>query len=44
MKEKLLSSQGITQWGGRTEFYLIDPDFEPGPAKWQTKIMFLLED
>ncbi|MDJ1469018.1 GyrI-like domain-containing protein [Cytophagaceae bacterium DM2B3-1] len=44
LKEKIQSSQGVTRWGGRTEFYLIDPEFEPNPAKWQTKIMFQLEE
>jgi effector-binding domain-containing protein len=43
-KEKIHSSDGIIRWGGRTEFYLIDPDNEPDPAKWQTEITFLLED
>lgn len=31
-----------TRWGGRTEFYLVDPEFEPDPEKWQTEIVFLL--
>jgi effector-binding domain-containing protein len=43
-KEKTDTSEGLTRWGGRTEFYLIDPDHEPDPAKWQTEITFLLED
>lgn len=42
--EKAISENGGTQWGGRTEFYLVDPDFEPDPEKWQTEIVFLLED
>ena len=44
LTEKATSENGRTQWGGRTEFYLVDPDFEPNPDKWQTEIVFLLED
>lgn len=42
-KEKINSSEGVIRWGGRTEFYLVDPDNEPDPSKWQTEITFLLE-
>ncbi|MCF0050550.1 GyrI-like domain-containing protein [Dyadobacter sp. LJ53] len=42
--EKARQENGRTEWGGRTEFYLVDPDFEPNPDKWQTEIVFLLED
>ncbi|MCE7067138.1 GyrI-like domain-containing protein [Dyadobacter sp. CY326] len=44
LTEKAHSENGLTQWGGRTEFYLVDPDNEPDPTKWQTEIAFLLED
>lgn len=44
LKEKGERSQGVIKWGGRTEFYLVDPELEPDPAKWQTEIVFLLED
>lgn len=44
LREKINKSGNYTSWGGRTELYLIDPDFEPDPAKWQTEISFLLED
>ncbi|NIJ54422.1 GyrI-like domain-containing protein [Dyadobacter arcticus] len=43
LKEKTTTSEGLVEWGGRTEFYLIDPDNEPDPNKWQTEIMFLLQ-
>ncbi|MEJ7587375.1 MAG: GyrI-like domain-containing protein [Ferruginibacter sp.] len=37
------TDEGI-KWGGRTEFYLTDPDTEPDPEKWKTEIIFLMED
>ena len=42
--EKSATEEGRTEWGGRTEFYLVDPELEPNPEKWQTEIVFLLED
>lgn len=52
--EKWIAEQGLTevkqvgnektQWGGRTEFYLVDPELEPDPEKWQTEIVFKLAD
>ncbi|WP_051350452.1 GyrI-like domain-containing protein [Dyadobacter alkalitolerans] len=42
--EKSATENGRTEWGGRTEFYLVDPELEPNPEKWQTEIVFLLED
>ncbi|KAA0992163.1 GyrI-like domain-containing protein [Dyadobacter aurulentus] len=44
LTEKKQITDGRTAWGGRTEFYLVDPDFEPDPEKWQTEVVFLLED
>ncbi|CAG5067545.1 hypothetical protein DYBT9623_00266 [Dyadobacter sp. CECT 9623] len=44
LTEKKVEADGRTDWGGRTEFYLVDPDFEPNPDKWQTEIVFQLED
>jgi effector-binding domain-containing protein len=44
LKEKVQTLAGETRWGGRTEFYLIDPDNEPDPGKWQTEIVFLLQE
>lgn len=44
LTEKTRVEDGRTEWGGRTEFYLVDPEFEPDPQKWQTEIVFLLED
>ncbi|MCF2490834.1 GyrI-like domain-containing protein [Dyadobacter sp. CY347] len=44
LKEKSTTLEGRTEWGGRTEFYLVDPELEPDPEKWQTEIVFLLED
>jgi effector-binding domain-containing protein len=44
IKEKVQTEGSLTRWGGRTEFYLVDPEFEPNPDKWQTEIVFLLED
>jgi effector-binding domain-containing protein len=44
LKEKIHASDGKVRWGGRTEFYLVDPDNEPDPDRWQTEITFLLED
>jgi effector-binding domain-containing protein len=44
LKEKIHASDGKVRWGGRTEFYLVDPDNEPDPDRWRTEITFLLED
>ncbi|WP_051664119.1 GyrI-like domain-containing protein [Dyadobacter crusticola] len=44
LTEKKQVTNGKTQWGGRTEFYLVDPELEPDPQKWQTEIVFLLAD
>jgi effector-binding domain-containing protein len=44
LKEKTDTVDGVACWGSRTEFYLVDPEFEPNPEKWQTEIVFLLED
>jgi effector-binding domain-containing protein len=44
LREKAETTADGTTWGGRTEFYLVDPEFEPDPDKWQTEIVFLLED
>ncbi len=44
LKENKQTKNGRTEWGGRTEFYLVDPEFEPNPENWQTEIVFLLED
>jgi effector-binding domain-containing protein len=44
LKEKIETVQGVTKWGARTEFYLVDPELEADPSKWQTEIAFLLED
>jgi effector-binding domain-containing protein len=43
LKEKRIEANDRTEWGGRTEIYLVDPEFEPDPEKWQTEIVFLLE-
>lgn len=29
-------------WGGRTEFYITDPEAEPNPEAWQTDVVFSL--
>jgi effector-binding domain-containing protein len=44
LQERSQTDNGKTGWGGRIEFYLVDPEFEPDPAKWQTEIAFMLED
>lgn len=44
LKEQRHISGQYTEWGGRTEFYLTDPDTEPDPEKWITEIVFLLDD
>lgn len=44
LKEKAHVSAHQTDWGGRAEFYLVDPDLEPDPDQWQTEIVFQLED
>ena len=44
LSEKTEKSGDTTSWGGRTELYLVDPEFEPDPNKWQTEISFLLAD
>jgi effector-binding domain-containing protein len=31
----------VEWWGGRVEWYPIDPAAEPDPAKWQTELAFL---
>jgi effector-binding domain-containing protein len=43
LTEKRNVTDEETTWGGRTEFYVTDPDDEPDPAKWVTDIVFLLE-
>jgi effector-binding domain-containing protein len=43
-QEKIQQSGGKISWGSRTEFYLVDPDNEPDSSKWQTEIVFQLED
>lgn len=44
LTEQTTKAGDLTQWGGRTESYLVDPELEPDPEKWQTKISFLLQD
>lgn len=44
LTEKKYAENGRRLWGGRREIYLVDPDFEPNQDKWQTEIVFLLED
>lgn len=42
LKEQVHISAGETNWGGRTEFYVNDPEKESDPEKLQTLITFLL--
>ena len=44
LKERSQTKNGKTEWGGRVEFYLVDPELEPDLEKWQTEIVFMLED
>ncbi|TLV03379.1 GyrI-like domain-containing protein [Dyadobacter luticola] len=44
LKEKRETIEGTACWGSRTEVYLVDPTLEPNPEKWQTEIVFQLED
>jgi len=44
LREKVTTSKNVTHWGGRIEFYLVDPDDEPDSSKWKTEVVFLLED
>ncbi|RYY24079.1 MAG: AraC family transcriptional regulator [Chitinophagaceae bacterium] len=44
LQERSQTKNGKTEWGGRVEFYLVDPELEPNPEKWQTEIVFMLED
>ena len=44
LKEKQkVTGNGIT-WGGRIEFYITDPQVEPDPEKWETEVVFLLQE
>lgn len=40
--EQITHDHQRTCWGGRTEFYLTDPDEEHNPERWQTDVAFLL--
>jgi effector-binding domain-containing protein len=44
LTEKVNIDGDLTKWGGRRESYLVDPEVEPNPDKWQTEISFLLQD
>jgi effector-binding domain-containing protein len=33
---------GVSRWAGRLEWYLVDPNCQPNPAEWQTKVSILL--
>ena len=35
-------TENEVKWGGRTEFYITDPQTEPDPEKWQTDVVFSL--
>ncbi|HEY9004613.1 MAG TPA: GyrI-like domain-containing protein [Ohtaekwangia sp.] len=41
-EKKYTASDSVT-WGGRTEFYITDPDTEPDSTRWITDVVFLLE-
>ncbi|HEY9044800.1 MAG TPA: GyrI-like domain-containing protein [Ohtaekwangia sp.] len=43
LQEKIYTAANGVVWGGRTEFYLTDPDTEPDVSQWRTDVVFLLE-
>jgi effector-binding domain-containing protein len=44
LKEGRQTSPKGEEWGSRTEVYLTNPEEEPSPEKWKTKILLLLEN
>lgn len=41
---KISTIDGVEWWDSRVEWYLSDPDTEPDPHNYQTKLTFLLAD
>jgi effector-binding domain-containing protein len=44
LKEKQVITPDGVLWGARIESYITDPQEETNPEKWETNIVFLLED